>query len=134
MATPATIRKALEAARSRTRSAWERGVLAYALDLIADMPEAEPLDGATNTPLLNGARDWQEFSEGGCALICDSEIAERLCAPWELRKSRHGERNPNSRETWLDVQARALAQAARAVRRAARRLDRGTAPADVFPR
>jgi hypothetical protein len=62
--------------------------------------------------LLNGARTWKEYSEGGCALIYDGDIAERLCAPSEYRKTRQGERAPNARETWLDVQARALGQAA----------------------
>ena len=43
------------------------------------------------------------------------DIAERLCTPSELKKTRHGERRPNSREEWLDTQARALHQAARRV-------------------
>jgi len=62
--------------------------------------------------LLNGAANWREYSYGGCALIYDAEIAELLCAPGEYRKTRQGERAPNARETWLDVQARALGQAA----------------------
>lgn len=53
------------------RSAWRRGVTAYALELLE-----------------------------------------------ELKKTREGERRPNSREEWLDVQARALTQAARVVRMA----------------
>jgi hypothetical protein len=62
--------------------------------------------------LLNGAANWGEYSYGGCALIYDGDIAERLCAPSEYRKTREGQRAPNARETWLDVQARALGQAA----------------------
>lgn len=42
----------------------------------------------------------------------DGDIAERLCTPSELRKTRGGELNPNCRESWLDVQARALYRAA----------------------
>lgn len=61
--------------------------------------------------MLNGARDWSEYSYGGCSLIYDGDIAERLCTPGELKRTRHGERRPNSREGWLDVQARALSQA-----------------------
>ena len=45
------------------------------------------------------------------SIIYDSDIAERLCTPSELKKTRNGERKPNSREEWLDVQARALRQA-----------------------
>ena len=89
------------------RSAWRRGVKAYALELIEGME-----DGFAQVTLLNGAENWRAYSYGGCALIYDSEIAERLCAPSEYRKTREGERAPNSRETWLDVQARALGQAA----------------------
>lgn len=35
----------------------------------------------------------------------------------ELKKTRHGERRPNSREEWLDTQARALYQACNRVAR-----------------
>lgn len=41
----------------------------------------------------------------------------RLCTPSELRRTHNGERRPNSREEWLDTQARALYQAARRVKR-----------------
>ena len=95
------------------RSAWGRGVQAYALDLLENLAEdnLEPI----RENLLNGARDWREFSHGGCALIYDAEIAERLCSPSELRKTRGGERQPNCRGSWLDCQARALSQAARLI-------------------
>ena len=67
-----------------------------------------------------GASDWQQYSEGGCALVYDADIAERLCSKSELKRVRGGERQPNARETWLDCQARALGQAASLVRRAYR--------------
>lgn len=60
---------------------------------------------------LNGAVSWEEYSYGGCALICDSDIAEMLCTPSQLKKVKGGERMPNRCENWLDVQARALHQA-----------------------
>ena len=62
------------------KSAWDRGVTAYALDLLdasADSSAAE-LDRSS---LLNGASSWTEYSYGGSALIFDSDIAERLCTP-----------------------------------------------------
>lgn len=101
------------------RSAWARGVKAYALELLDNLDEltadqlADP--AAVRAALLNGAQDWQEYSDGGCSLIYDSDIAARVCTPSELKRTRNGERYPNSRETWLDVQARALSQAARLV-------------------
>ncbi|HZK45919.1 MAG TPA: hypothetical protein VFD34_06795, partial [Clostridia bacterium] len=70
--------------------------------------------------LLNGADNWNQYSYGGSALIYDGDIAERLCSPSEYKRSREGERRPNSREEWLDVQARALNQAANMIIRLAR--------------
>jgi hypothetical protein len=49
----------------------------------------------------------------------NEDIAERLCTPSELKKTRHGDRKPNSREEWLDVQARALYQASNRIKHAA---------------
>jgi hypothetical protein len=101
------------------RSAWDRGVKVYALDLLDSLEGRafcyegrEPADiKEAREWMLNGARDWSEYSYGGSSLIYDGDIAERLCCPSELRKTRNGERRPNSREEWLDVQARALYQA-----------------------
>lgn len=99
------------------RSAWERGGKEYADELCERLKESDEV-AITNASeleqiLLNGARDWKEYSEGGCSLIYDYDIAERLCSPSELKRVKGGERNPNARETWLDVQARALRQTAR---------------------
>ena len=110
------------------RSAWRRGVTVYAMELLEDLREgmnrgyisADDLNTTTDfsRALLNGARNWSAYSWGGCSLIYDCDIAARLCCPSELKKTREGERRPNSREEWLDVQARALAQAAHVVRMA----------------
>ena len=114
------IRAELEARKDR--SAWERGVTAYAMDLVDDLEEAAAYEGRIPEPgkecwewMLNGARDWNQFSWGGSSLIYNGDIAERLCTPSELKKTRHGERRPNSLEEWLDTQARALYQAANRV-------------------
>lgn len=104
------------------RSAWARGVKAYAAELCSGLRDAAAYAAETGTPspladretvraaLLNGARNWC-----GCALIYDGDIAARLCTASELRRTRNGQRDPNPRETWLDVQARALCQASMAV-------------------
>ena len=92
----------------------------YALEMI-EGAENELLPVADlKKELLNGADNWREYSYGGCALIYDADIAERLCSPSEYAKTREGERAPNSRETWLDVQARALGQAATLIATVAR--------------
>ena len=102
------------------RSAWSRGVHAYAVELVEYLDDSADLSNETllRKALLNGADDWQQYSEGGCALIYDSDIAERLCSSSELKRCHGGERNPNARENWIDCQARALFQASRLIRRA----------------
>ena len=111
---------------NKDRSAWKKGVTVYALELLDDLEEQ--IDGGYLTEeifdspklldkaMLNGARDWNQYSWGGCSLIYDKDIAERLCTPSELKRTKNGERRPNSNEEWLDVQARALNQAARKIR------------------
>lgn len=113
----------------KARSAWDKGVKAYALELIETLaegiergyidPEGLENKNLLNKVLLNGADSWEQYSYGGCALICNYEIAERLCTPSEYKKRHEGEWNPNRYETWLDVQTRALFQAARMVKNAA---------------
>lgn len=98
------------------RSAWSRGVKEYALELLDTMEDAGRIPASRGEALeicLNGAGNWSRYSWGGCSLIYNSEIAERLCTPSELKKRRGGEWRPNRGEEWLDVQARALNQAFR---------------------
>lgn len=115
----------------RTASAWSKGVKAYALDLLDRLEEAiqgnwfndEDIlsPNLLRKELLNGAMDWLEYSEGGCALVYDEDIAERLCTPSELKQKKGGRLQPNSRETWIELQARALYQAARLIMRSSKR-------------
>lgn len=66
---------------------------------------------------LNGAEDFTQASYSGCFYIYDADICETLCSPSEIKRTRHGELQPNSWETWLDVQARALIRAFSLIRR-----------------
>ncbi len=110
----------------RAASAWGRGVKEYALDLLDHVEQgiegnwfndADILSpNLLRKELLNGAADWLEYSEGGCALVYDKDIAERLCTPSELKKKQGGRLQPNSRETF-ELQARALKQAASIIMR-----------------
>lgn len=105
----------------KDRSAWGRGVNEYAVDMLQQLTDyykggyisGEALENCTacQTAALNGARNWSEYSWGGSALVYDGDIAAALCTPSELKRTRNGERRPNSQEEWLDVQARALHQA-----------------------
>lgn len=103
----------------KDRSAWDKGVTAYAVDLLDEYHVRAEFEGREAADrkeleewLLNGASTWSKYSWGGSALIYNGDIAKLLCSPSELKRTRNGERRPNSREEWLDTQARALAQAA----------------------
>lgn len=116
-----TIRAELNARHDR--SAWNKAVTLYALDLLDDVQEGAdnmerlPLDGAELEQwALNGASCWEQYSNGGCSLCYNADIAARVCTPSELKRTDGGMNNPNSRETWLDVQARALYQACNRIR------------------
>ena len=119
------IRKAVE--NEKTRGAWDNGKKEYALELLESLEERSRYEGREPESerelkdwLLNGASDWQQYSWGGCSLIYNGDIAERLCSPSELKKTRNGERKPNRSEEWLDTQARALFQAANMICRLTR--------------
>ena len=96
------------------KSAWKKGVYTYAHELAAKAAVCAWVwtPKTIEAALLNGAASWREYSDGGNSLTYDADIAERLCTPSELRRSLDGMRSPNRRERWLDVQARALEQAA----------------------
>ena len=119
MKTIEQLRKAIETAPAR--SAWSKGVKLYALELLEELPAEQEFYGsaADKKELLNGADNWQQYSEGGCSLIYDGDIAERLCNPSEYKRTKEGQNPPNARESWLDAQARALYQAHRLICRLA---------------
>lgn len=133
------IREHIENDKTRNRSAWDRGVTAYAMDLLDQLQESVDYGNADLSRileprylrgvLLNGAESWSQYSWGGCSLCYDGDIAARLCTPSELKKTRNGERRPNGREEWLDVQTRAIYQAANRIFCAARALARDEARA-----
>lgn len=98
------------------RSKWLKAVKKDAINLIdwleynnADLSRIE-LEGLEKV-LLNGARDWSQYSWGGNARIYNIDIAEAYCTPSELKRCNDGLNSPNRHEDWLDVQARALYQA-----------------------
>lgn len=115
-----------ELLKKKGRSAWRRGVIEYSWELFDNIEqrenwlglnsESDYLATALDSIMLNGASNWNDYSWGGCSLIYNEDIARQLCTPSELKKTDNGRRNPNSREQWLDVQARALWQAAHLIK------------------
>lgn len=92
----------------KARSAWARGVKQIAADMLDGIDKSE-ISSAKDA--LNGADSPEQWVYGGCGLIYDEDIAELLCTPSELRRTKGGQRQPNSCESWLDVYARAAFQA-----------------------
>ncbi len=131
MATLKEIKNELE--KQKGRSAWSMGVLSYAWELFDNIEQRENylgLNSETNYPagalesiMLNGAHSWHDYSYGGCSYIYDTDIAQELCTPSELKRTNNGRKQPNKKETWLDVQARALYQAAYLIKDLAWKID-----------
>ena len=105
--------------KEKPRSAWSRGVNNIAMNIVAEI--LENADG-NDAPHFNRVDDFskhfynvslREAVDGGCFLIYDYDIAENFCTPSELKRVKNGERNPNSRESWLDVMYRGAYQAIR---------------------
>ena len=121
------IKKELE--NRQDRSAWNKGVTQYALELIEELQESEKYNNeimdfvgspADKKAMLNGAMNWSDYSWGGCSYIYNADIAQRLCSPSGLNRCNGGNWQPNRQEQWLDVQARALAQASNRIVRIAK--------------
>lgn len=121
-----TIRKAIDARKER--SAWSKGVQAYALEMLERFDEwrewneanGESVPELDEVTALNGAHDWSAWAYGGCGLVYDAYIAERLYTPSELRKLDGGARVPAGAATWCDIEARAAFQAWRMIADAVR--------------
>ncbi len=85
------------------RSAWDKGVKQYALDLLDNYTEQYVNEPLTEKALLNGARNWEQYSNGRCALWANEDIANRLFSPSVANRRRDCDN--------LQIQARALRQA-----------------------
>lgn len=120
-----------EVEKAKTRSAWSKGVKAYALEMLERFEESrqwceangESVPELDEVTALNGASDWNAWAYGGCGLVYDSVIAERLCTPSELRKLQYktgAMKQPAPCTNWLDIEARAARQAWRMIAEAVR--------------
>lgn len=114
----------IEALKSRKpRSAWDKGVAQYALELIEDVDAAAISNSGTMAELeellLDGAGSWDEYARSGYPLWADEDIARRLTSPSVFKRSRLGTRGPGRGMTWIDMQADALRSASRLIRRIA---------------
>ena len=117
-----------EVNNTKTRSAWSRGVKAYALEMLERFEEwrkwnednGESVPELDERTALNGASDWDAWAFGGCGLVHSASIAKRLCTPSELRKTKGGIYPPTGSNSWLLVEGRAARQAWRMIAEAVR--------------
>ena len=104
----------------KCRSAWNKGVKEYAYLLLDNIFSYSDYKSITDfkslhEELVDGKKNWHQFSWEGCALAYDADIAKTLYSPSELKKCKNGMLRPNKKEQWLDVQERALFQAERLI-------------------
>ena len=97
--------------KEKPRSKWGKAVIAYANELLDHLEDQIKFYGPSleinEKTLLNGAKDWKAYSEGGNSLIWNTDIAERVCTPSELKRSKGAD--------WMEIQGRALFQASRLI-------------------
>lgn len=99
------------------KSAWNKGVSNYVRWGLAAVLDGETDENRDYEDMkeyfLNGAENFKGLSYGGSYYIYDEDIAKELAPKSAIRYSKKDGRllPPNSRESWLDVQARALKQA-----------------------
>ena len=106
--------------QSKARSQWRYAVTDYALEILMNNTDEE-INSVDD--VLNYARAPHESlydvaqmqSHGGCFEIYDDDIALRVCTPSEIKRCTRKDGSfrdmANSRESWLDVQGRAVFQA-----------------------
>ena len=99
-------------------SAYKRGIKKYTDELLDNLEEMARIykrlpkdENELERWLLKGAMNWENYSYRGYSLKYSRQIVERLCTPSEFKKKDGGRLAPNSQESWLDVQTRALYQA-----------------------
>ena len=107
------------------RSAWGRGIQPAAVEIVEGVDYIDELPASYKPferALLGGAREWSQYSWGGCSLCCNVEIAERYMTPSGLKRYMapgHEASEGFGGEQLLDMQARALRAACRRAYRAA---------------
>lgn len=96
------IRKALK--ERKGRSAWDKAITVYALEILDNVEKSPENRKLLEKQLLNGAENWHQYSQDGCSLIYDEDIAKRICTPSELKRTQNGRWNFRKGISWLTLQ------------------------------
>lgn len=113
----------------RKRGQWNKATAYYA-DLLLDSyieickwcaDQNEAIPALSLDTVLSGASGWRQYSYGGCALVCDVDIAKVVFTPAQFAKWEQGRKV--TAEPLLDIQARALAAGWRVLKSAQRYAD-----------
>ncbi len=100
------------------RSVWDNAISEDAINLLEIIIDHDRIDSLNDNIIdrdlfkklaLNGAKNWNEFSYGGCSYVYDEDIMKHYSIPSYIKK--WNGQNPSSNETWLDLQGRAYNQA-----------------------
>ena len=113
-----------ELTRHESHSAWMHGVVAYAVNMLNSISDhdfaylvyyaqQEGEDGIEKArAILHTPYDnWRNYSRLN-GWLSDEAIATLLCTPEELKRFDGGKLPPNGRSTWIDIQTRAMYNAA----------------------
>lgn len=93
-------------------STWKKAIFTYARELVDGAEEKLTYENCEKV-LLDGADNWHRYSWDGFTLEHDYDIAKRLCTPSQFKKhyGYWGIKEPNKKEDWKDIQAKALYEA-----------------------
>ena len=95
----------------KPRSKWGKAVIAYANELVDHLEDQIAFYGPgleiNEKTLLNGAKDWKAYSEGGNSLIWNTDIEERVFTASELKRCKGAD--------LMEIQGRALFQASKLI-------------------
>lgn len=112
--------KTLKEWKKHTSTKLDKAVLDDAIELLDNLKETSYQINSlkdVRKALLNGARDWDQYSYGGCALIYDGDIAEHYLSEdkqQDFKFKRGPEKGCWNGIKLLDFQATCLREASRA--------------------
>lgn len=104
------------------RSPYRQGIQIQAVEMLQELSEKGfPNEYSSvkelKEALLNGAKDFKEWTYSGFGLIYDTDIAARFCGPKELKRVQNGLRDPHKGSTWIDMYAQAVNEAYKLIKK-----------------